>query len=154
VARWFGGTLTAVPIFTLPHRHRWFARVVLACLCLAVLAPTLSRLIQSARGVPVWQVVCRSDGSAQAVKLMQVRLFAGQLAAPADQTGRPDHGAAHEGDCPMCVLQHVAAAPPGDAGSLTVDPALRHVRPTLFWHAPAPLHAWAAPLSRGPPNRV
>jgi hypothetical protein len=145
----FLGTLVGMRSALASRHHPWLARVLLACLCLAVLAPSVSRLIQSARGVPVWQVVCRSDGSAQAVKLMQVSLAAGAANSQAE------HGsAAHEGDCPLCLLQHEAWAPASGAPRFLVDSALRHVRPTLFWHAPAPLHAWAAPLSRGPPSRA
>jgi hypothetical protein len=145
----FLGTLAGMRS-ALPLRHRpWLARVLLACLCLAVLAPTVSRLIQSARGVPVWQVVCRSDGSAQAVKLMQVSLAGGAANAT------PDHGnATHQSDCPVCVWHQVAWAAAGAASLTVLDPGLRHVRPVLFCQAPAPLHAWAAPLSRGPPSQA
>jgi Protein of unknown function (DUF2946) len=140
---------------SLLRAHRWFTRAVLACLCLAVLAPTASRLLQSARGVPVWQVVCRSDGrvgsgdSAKALTLMQVSLGTGTPSRV------PDHSsAAHSGDCPLCLLQHAAWAPAGAHALRFVPLALRHSRPLLFWHAPAPLYAWLAPLSRGPPSLV
>lgn len=126
--------------------HPWLARVLLACVCLAVLAPTLSRLVQSARGLPVWQVVCRSDGSGQALQFMRVDAAAGGVHS------HPQ--AAHESDCPLCTLQQPDAhVPPGARAALPLM-ALRHQAPQLYLRSPAPLHAWAAPRSRGPPSQV
>lgn len=121
---------------------RWFAHLVLACLCLAALAPTVTRLVQTAAGLPVWQVVCRSTGEHQAVQWLRVD-FSGEHTL---QLAQADHD-----DCPMCVVSHLGWLPPsGGVSALPVALVLRHW-PPLFLKAPRPLFAWATPWSTGPP---
>jgi hypothetical protein len=140
--RWFTFT-HLMPTVTLPRHPRWFARVVLACLCAAVLVPTLSRLLQAAQGLPSWQVVCRSDSTGQPLKLMKVGL-------PGSE---PESMASHD-DCPMCALQHQAWAPPSLPRWGLLPRLADGLLPTLFLRSHRPLFAWAAPRPRGPPSLV
>lgn len=53
-------------------------------------------------------------------------------------------------DCPYCRVQHdLPALPPAPLAPLVATLATGH--PPLFYHAPAPLHAWVAAHPRGPP---
>lgn len=145
-----GGRYTAIMHLAHPlslwRRARWLAPLVLACVCLAVLAPTLTRLLQSAAGVPVWQVVCGSRSAQhQSVRLMRVD-------AGGDASRAALH-AAHD-DCPLCGLQHQGWAPPPTFKVEVPQAESVAALPPLFLHAPGRLHAWAAPWSTGPPNRV
>lgn len=127
------------------RRLRWFAHLVLACLCLAALAPTVTRLLQSAAGVPVWQVVCRSTGEHQAVQLLRVDV-AGQ--------GKPQVVQVDHDDCPMCAVHHQAWLPPS-SGVPSLPSARSHPDwPPLFLRAPRPLFAWSTPWSTGPPRQL
>jgi len=117
--------------FFLPwlRRARWLAPLVLACVCLAVLAPTLTRLLQSAAGVPVWQVVCGSRSAQhQSVRLMRVD-------AGGDASRAALH-AAHD-DCPLCGLQHQGWAPPPTFKVEVPQAESVAALPPLFLHAPA-----------------
>lgn len=124
------------------RRARWLAPLVLAWVCVAVLAPTLTRLLQSAAGVPVWQVVCGSSEAHQSVRLMRV-----------DGGGDESRAAlyAAQDDCPMCGLQHAGWAPPPAVPRVPVWLGSGGHLPALFLQAPRPLFAWAAPWSTGPP---
>jgi len=133
---------------TLPwlRRQRWLAPLVLACVWLAVLAPTVSRWQQAHSGVPVWELVCRSVSGHQGVQWMRVQ-------AP-EQAGPGIALVADHDDCPQCALQHHGWAPPPVLAAVLPTLVMARAWPMLFWQAPRPLFAWLAPWSTGPPALV
>ena len=125
----------------------WLARLVLACVCLAVLAPTVSRWLQHVTGAAAWQIVCHSSPNQPgAVSLVRVDASG----KPADPRGSSQPS----GDCPLCVLHaHGWAPAPSHADHLPVD-LPRDGLPLLFLASPRPLFAWAAPWATGPPSQM
>jgi len=118
-------------------RHRWLARLALAVLLLAALAPTVSRALLRAGQAVVWMEVCTASGP------QRIALTSDSKPAPA--TPLLDA-------CPLCVLGCDRWGPPVVAGLFH---ASAHTPPAPDVAAPvsvrvAPL--WAA-QPRGPPTR-
>lgn len=118
----------------------WLTSVVI--LAGALSPASVHRLLMAGvPGAPDWAEICSAQGT---------RLIL--------SVERADDGPAHDsqgahlfGHCPWCALHASSFAPPPVPALAPHVPALRHVTPTLFLAAPAPLFAWRSPQPRGPP---
>lgn len=120
-------------------RHRWIVWMAALAVLMTALAPTVSRWLAPARLVPLQLAeVCASQAGGPSVLLIK---------RVTDDTP----GQAGMDHCALCVLQAHGLGLPPTVLSTPLLTALRHDMPTLFLHAPQPLHAWASALARAPP---
>lgn len=115
------------------------AWLALLAVLMATLAPAVSQAL-GAHGPTSWVEVCTANGA----RLVPLDGAAPQApAAPAD---------AHLlGHCPYCALHTDTLAPPPALPVLSAPPALAHLLPAAFLHAPRTAAVWHSAQARAPP---
>jgi hypothetical protein len=120
--------------------HRWMAWIALWAILLAALAPTVSRYLAATapRLAAVQMEICVTRPGSPSVVL---------------STSRSEQPADHQvmDHCPLCLMHTDQPGLPPASTTLALASGLSHVVPSLFLHAPAPLHAWATAHARAPP---
>jgi hypothetical protein len=114
-----------------------FTAALLAVWMLA-LAPTVSRLLASGRGLPTLIEICSSQGSTWV------------SAAQAGESGPAKSLPSWSEACDYCPLQAQLSGLPPTAPRWHLAP-LGPDMPLAFAHAPRLLAVWRTALSRGPP---
>lgn len=118
------------------------AWLALLAICMAALAPAISRALPNSReAVSEWVAVCSADGTHWK-----------QVDPDGDrrQTGGAP-GKGHSADCAYCLIQ----AGPGTRAidsSAWLNNALRHDRRAAAREPHHPRFSWTVSLSRGPPT--
>ena len=123
-------------------RGCWVGRLAMLVIGLAMLAPTVSRMLGHHGGAPRagWIEVCTSSGLH---RVPQGSVAAGQDGVPAP--------AAH-GDCPLCLLAGDRLAPPPRGYLLVLRGDLGHVAPATSTVAARATMRLLAGQPRGPPG--
>lgn len=112
--------------------------VVMLTFLFGVLAPTVSRALEYRQGLSTSIEICSASGT----KLIKLN-SAGQP-EPASSKLSMDH-------CLYCASHSQPAPPPASAALALALLAGRDLYPTLYYRAPATLHAWSAAYPRAPP---
>ncbi|NHZ64064.1 DUF2946 domain-containing protein [Massilia genomosp. 1] len=111
--------------------HLWIA-------FLAILFSAFAPAIGSAAMASVTMEVCTSEG----VRLIDV------AASDGDTSGPGHHAMQH---CAFCTTHAGSYLPPAPPTGMLIVATGRTSYPSLFYRAPAPLHAWSSANPRAPP---
>lgn len=124
---------------------RLFAWIASFAILTSAFGPAITRVLAATSGDPIALAqICGVDDQAVA-------------RATAGIDGQaPAHGDALPGgaDCPYCLLQASALAPPPALASFALPPSPSVGPPARFLGSRAPLFAWIAAAPRGPPHIV
>lgn len=124
----------------------WLANIAWMAVLFASIAPTLSHALAAGQQAQtVWMQVCGDEAAHVALDTSH---------ANHTPDAPPNHFDASMGHCPYCANHAAAWAIPHDERTLADAPRLSHERPTLYYHAPRPLFAWASTQPRAPPAAV
>ena len=121
--------------------QRLFARLCVAAMMFAALAPAISQAMVASRGADAGLTqICTHAG------LKWVDAATGEVREAPGESGM----STHMERCPFCATQP-PALPGLQRGASVVPAPLAEELPFLFSHAPRPLAIWSRALTRAPP---
>ncbi|MFT4173516.1 MAG: DUF2946 domain-containing protein [Rhodocyclaceae bacterium] len=127
-------------MFRPTHLLRLIARITLAFVLMAALAPTISHALAAYEAAQAWAGICSVSPSHSAAS----------HSTDEHEAPTQHHSAAFE-HCPFCLKHATPLVLPTADRSLAGAPLGAAPVPLLFLHAPRPLPAWSTAQSRAPP---
>lgn len=122
--------------------HRTTVWMAFCAILMASLAPSISHVVATAKGIPNgWTEICTIFGA----KLVKIGDDAPDSKLPAPKK------ATHLQHCPFCISHAVSLGLPPNTDFVIPVIKVPHVLPPLFYQASRPLFAWAAAQPRAPP---